>query len=90
MRDAALAGAMQRRADLPQDIDGQLDVQRSLANQQLHQVLAGDVFLGDKMNALQATDLVNLHDVGVNQRGGGLGFVVKPTYIGLFLGERLA
>ena len=41
-----------------------------------------DVLLGDVVQLIDAADFVNLHDVGVDQRGGGLGLELKPPQVG--------
>ena len=49
----------------------------------LRQILPFDIFLGDVVHAVDAADLVNLHDVGVHQRRGGLRFHVEAAHVSL-------
>ena len=60
------------------------------ASEQLLQVLTGDVLLGDVVPAVDAADLVNRDDVGVDELGGGLGLVMEAADVGLVAGERAA
>ena len=50
-----------------------------LAANDFAQVAAGDVFLGDEVDAVVLADFVDLHDAGVDQRGGGAGFVMEAA-----------
>ena len=68
---------------------GQRDIQRAATIDQLAQVLALDVFLGDIVDAVFAADLVDLHDIGMHQRCGRLGFVMETADIG-FIVRQLA
>ena len=54
---------------------------------QLLQVLPLHVLLGDEMNAVHAADVVDLYDIGVDQRGRRLRFVMEAPHIGLVLGQ---
>ena len=67
---------------LPHDRDDELHVGRAATQQQLAKILPRDVLLGDIMHAIDAADLVNLHDVGVYEGRGGLGLHVKPAHVG--------
>ena len=67
------------RGDLPHYQHDQRHVQRPAAIDQLAEVLPLDVLLGDVMDAVFAADFVDLHDVGVHQRSGSLGFVMEAA-----------
>ena len=56
---------------------------RPAAAHQLAQILPGDIFLGDVVQSLGAADFVNLHDIGMHQCRGGLGFHVEAADIGV-------
>ena len=65
------------------------DIGRAAARPAVRADSALHIFLGDEMHAVDAADLVDLHDVGVHQCGGGLGLHVKPPHISR-VGRQLA
>ena len=58
-------------------------------SQKLLQVLARHIFLGNVVGAVAATDFVNLHDVGMDQLRGRLGFVLEAANISIVTGQIL-
>ena len=54
---------------------------RAAPREQLGQVLALHILLGDEVHAVDAADFVDLHDVGMHQRGRGAGFVMKRSHV---------
>ena len=63
-------------------------LERRLAFEHFAQVLAADVLLGDEVDAAVATDFVNLHDVRVDERRRGAGFLEKPGHVRCVAGQR--
>ena len=72
MDDALLGRLGQRGGDLPHDGKGRLQERRAVAGEPVAKVLPLHVFLHDVVQAVDVAHLVDLHDVGVDQRGGGL------------------
>ena len=60
---------------------------RAVPGDVVAQVLALHVLLGDVVQLIDAAHLVNLHDVGVDQRGGGLGLELEPLQVGPIAGQ---
>ena len=85
--DAAVGGFAQGGGHLPDDGQAHLHIGRALAGNVLRQVLPFDIFLGDVMEVVNQPDFVNLHDVGLHQRRGGLGFHVEPADVGIVGGQ---
>ena len=86
--DHALLGRLgQRGRHLPHDRQGVGQIGRAVPGDVVAQVLALHVLLGDVVQLIDAADLVNLHDVGVDQRGGGLGLQLEPLQIGAIAGQ---
>ena len=81
--DPLLRRTTQRGNHLPHDVHGRGSIRRAVTRQPLFQVLTGHVLLSNEMDAIDATHFVNLHDIGMHQRGGRPGFVVKTPHIGL-------
>jgi len=54
-----------------------------MPRQVLLEILPPNILLGNVVNPVDAADLVNLHDVGMNKRSGSLSFSLKPLYVRL-------
>ena len=78
MDHALLGGLAQRGGDLPHDRQGRLQQGRAVAGEPVAEVLPLHVFLDDVVQAVDVPHLVDLHDIGVHQRGGGLGLALEP------------
>ena len=63
------------------------DIQFSAPQDQLLQILTIDVFLSDKVDAIDAPDFVDLVDVRVYERSRGLSLIVKPFHKGFVFGQ---
>ncbi len=87
MDNPLLGRSTERGNHLPHDVDRRLRIGRAVACQPLLEILTCHVLLGDEMDAVDATDLMDLHDIGMDQRGGRTGFVVEPTHVGFVLGQ---
>ena len=87
MDDALLVGLGQGGGHLPHDRQGLRQLGRAVAGEPLAEVLPLHVFLDDVVQAVDVAHLVDLHDVGVHQRGGGLGLALETLQIGLVAGQ---
>ena len=87
MDHALFGGLAQGGGDLPHDREGLLQQGRAVAGEPVAEVLPLHVFLDDVVQALDVPDLVDLHDIGVHQRGGGLGLALEPLEVGLVVGQ---
>ena len=87
MHHAHLGRFRQRRGHLPHDRERVRDIGRAVAGEPILQILPLHVLLGDVMPALDVPHFVNLHDVRMNQRRGGLGFDLEPLQIGGIVGQ---
>ena len=87
MDHALLGGFAQRGGDLPHDREGRLQQGRTVSTQPLAEILALHVLLHDVMQAVNVAHLVDLHDIGMHQRGGSLGLALEPPEVGLIVGE---
>ena len=80
--DVAVDDALARRfgecgSHLAEDIERELRRERSAAANDFAKIAAGDVFLGDVVDAVFLADFVDLHDAGMHKRGGGPRFVIE-------------
>ena len=83
MDHALFGGLAQGGGDLPHDRQGLLQQGRPVAGEPLAKILPLHVFLDDVVQALDVPHLVDLHDIGMHQRGGGLGLALEPLQVGL-------
>ena len=86
--DHPLLGRLgQRRGHLPHDRQGVGQIGRAVPADVIAEVLPLHVLLGDVVQVVDAAHLVNLHDVGVDQRGGRLGLQLEPLQIDPIAGQ---
>ncbi len=86
--DHALLGRLgQRRGHLPHDRQRVRQIGRAVPADVIAEVLPLHVFLGDVVQVVDAADLVNLHDVGMDQRGGRLGLQLEALQIDPIAGQ---
>jgi hypothetical protein len=84
----SLDGLAERGGDLAEHVEHHAGVERGFALEHLAQVLAADIFLGDEVDAVGLADFVDLHDVRVDERGGGARLVEEPLDVRAVAGER--
>ena len=87
MHDALLGRFCQGRGHLPHDRQRMGQIGRAMPGDVVAEVLALHVFLGDVVQVIDAADLVDLHDVGVDQRGGRLGLELESLEVGSIAGQ---
>jgi hypothetical protein len=88
MDDARFGGFAEGGDDLAEHVEHDAGLERVLAFEHFAQVLAADVLLGDEVDAAGAADFVDLDDVGVDEGGGGAGFLEEAGDVGGVAGER--
>ncbi len=86
---ALLGGLAQRGSDLPHDRKGRLQQRRAVAGEPFAEVLTLHVFLNDVMQPLDVAHLVDLHDIGVDQRCCGLGLALETLQVDVVVGQFL-
>ena len=87
MNDPLVGGFRQRRGDLPHYRHDELYIRQAAARHQLAKVLPSDVLLGDVLNAVDAADFVNLHDVGMDEGRGRLSLHLEAANVGGVFGQ---
>jgi len=81
--DFLVRGFVQARRDLSHDVHRLHGIDAvPQPGQELLEILPRHVFLGDEVSAIDAADLIDLHDVGVDQAGGCLGLVLEAANVG--------
>ena len=85
--NAAVRGFAKRSRNLAHNGDSQFQWRRAAAAGELRKVLPVDEFLGNVMPTIDAADLIDLHNIGLHKRGGGLRFHMKAAHIGLIVGQ---
>ena len=83
MDHALFGGLAQRARDLTHDRQRLLQHGRPVAGEPVAEILPLHVFLDNVVQALDVPDLVDLHDIGVDKRRGGLGLALEPLDAGL-------
>ena len=83
MDHALFGGLAQGGGDLPHDRQCLLQQRRPAAGEPVAEVLSLHVLLDDIVQAVDVPHLVDLHDIGMHQRGGGLGLALEAPEVGL-------
>ncbi len=78
--DLLIGGLCQGRGSLAQHEQGQFQIERAIASQVLLQIHALDVLLRDEVYPVDAGHVVDLNDVGMDQRGRRLGLTTKSLH----------